>query len=238
MFLRLMIVVAIVATAATTACRADISTPNTVSELTPRNGFWVCPSNWNSDGSCDWGAEYCTDNTFSSGAFCNEQEVLCDIFCYGDGGSAPGGATSVAYDTIETADIDDHVPDPAFGAEPINAYNYVLAHAYLKPGAFVLDYSDQNNELHYFYIEDGLFTRTNNRSNDRGSQGWDAQYGFDASSPHTAIRPGKPGEQLFWARRIPTRSKLQYLYGTSGEKAGTFSQNGPVHGRFLRVRYY
>ena len=50
----------------------------------PRAGFWVCPTGWSEPGVCEGGysAEYCSDATFSSGAFCQGGVLECEgVYC-------------------------------------------------------------------------------------------------------------------------------------------------------------
>lgn len=126
--------------------------------------------------------------------------------------------------------------DPTFGpGERLSIFGYVLAAAFTKPGEFPLDYT-ANGETHYFYIQDGIFVRNNRKPVDQLQLGWDASYGF--SSDMGLVRSGNPRESLLYANFIPVRSRLFYLYGTSGEKSGPFFQNGKAGGAFIKISYY
>jgi hypothetical protein len=212
-----------------TACSdVPVTAPVTsVSEIKPR-AFAVCAfGEWQADGSCSGHEEWCTDHTSSSGAFCTQTLLGCDVFLgCGDGGSYGGNAVD-RYGEL-TVGSDDGEPDFAPPApERVNSHFYVLRKVVMQSN-FRLDFTDQQDILHRWTLNWGLFGLLPKVAYDRENQGWDARY---ALNEFGNAEPSRAGEVLHWATNIPI--KIKQIRLSENEYSGTFTQIGSVHGKCI-----
>ncbi len=179
------------------------------------------------------------DGTSSSGAFCSGQ-APCVLGC--DGGSSGGGGgyyPTLHYDHIVTpGEAFPGYDNDFYAPERINAFGYILKNVYKHSPEFILDYTCQFGDLHFFHITDGIFNRNNWGVSDLGSQGWRANYRLAIAPFITQIRARTPGETLEWVTRIPIQLKLTPILGNPSEVVSTtFKQVGSIHGSFIGIHY-
>jgi len=98
--------------------------------------------------------------------------------------------------------------------------------------SFTLDFTDQNSNLHHFYLSNTTFIRL--RIVKTTSKYVDAIYSIDELT--IGAQTSNPaGETLLWARQIPIRSTLVETIPGSGNYSGGFVQNGKASGQFCCV---
>lgn len=178
------------------------------------------------------------DATASSGAFCGSQ-LPCDIGCGGGGGGGGGYVPTLHYDPITT--IGEAFPgyDADFYApERINEFGYILKNKYKHSPEFVLDYTCQFGDLHFFHISDGYYNRNNWGVTNLGATGWRGNYALNIVPYVTHIRAATPGETLNWVSRIPITLRLRPIVGNANEVVSFgFEQSGTVQGSFIGIHY-
>lgn len=118
-FLALGVSFALISACSDTSTSPERAAPSDVSQLKPKR-FAVCVyGQWQGDGTCSGSVEYCSDNTFASGAFCADVSLCGDFGC--DGGGSYGGGYGPPPNSLDTYD-----PDPSGLCNDLNSESSVL----------------------------------------------------------------------------------------------------------------